>query len=70
MLEELHIPEGYGPRFGCAAGQHNEVTQSTPPTYTGFAQAWNAAISDGLTRTWELFAEIENFEKTPNKVSG
>lgn len=20
--------------------------------------------------TWELFAEIENFEKTPNKVSG
>ncbi|OHB65199.1 MAG: hypothetical protein A2Y77_08305 [Planctomycetes bacterium RBG_13_62_9] len=21
-------------------------------------------------RTWELFAEIEDFEKTPNKVSG
>ncbi len=21
-------------------------------------------------KTWELFAEIENFEKTPNKLSG
>ncbi len=21
-------------------------------------------------KTWELFAEIDNFEKTPNKVSG
>lgn len=21
-------------------------------------------------RTWELFADIDNFEKTPNKVSG
>ena len=25
---------------------------------------------DEARKTWELFAEIENFAKTPNKVSG
>ena len=59
MLDDLHIDESVGPRFGCASGRHYEVTQSTPPVYNGFAQAWNDAISDGLTRTSELFEEAE-----------
>jgi hydrogenase expression/formation protein HypC len=36
--------------------------------HAGFAIA--LVDEEEAKRTWELFAEIENFEKTSNKVSG
>ncbi|MBN1508942.1 MAG: HypC/HybG/HupF family hydrogenase formation chaperone [Sedimentisphaerales bacterium] len=36
--------------------------------HAGFAIA--TVDEEEAKRTWELFAEIENFEKTPNRVSG
>jgi hydrogenase expression/formation protein HypC len=36
--------------------------------HAGFAIA--LVDEEEARKTWELFAEIEDFEKTPNKVSG
>jgi len=36
--------------------------------HAGFAIA--LVDEEEARKTWELFAEIDNFEKTPNKVSG
>jgi hydrogenase expression/formation protein HypC len=36
--------------------------------HAGFAIA--VVDEEEARKTWELFAEIDNFEKTPNKVSG